>query len=303
MNWQAISFDWNQIRAFLATVEEGSLSAAARALGQTQPTLGRQVAALEESLGVVLFERTGKALTLTPSGLELLDHVRAMGEAASRISLAASGQSQAVEGRVAISCTDVFAAYILPPLLHAIQQSAPGIEITVVAENALSDLLRREADIAIRHVRPEQPDLIARRLPDSEAFVYATPAYLDSLGRPLTNATLEQARLVSIGDSAQMRAIFAAQGVTLSEENVRLTSTSGIAGWEMVRHGLGIMPMERRVAEACGGLESVFPDMAPIPVPIWLTTHRELHTSRRIRLTYDLLYDQLSALLRAGRRP
>ena len=107
MEWQSVAFDWNQVRAFLVTAEEGSFSAAARALGLTQPTLGRQVAALEDYLGVTLFERLGRSLSLTQSGLELLDHVRAMGDAASRISLTASGQSQRIEGQVCITATDV----------------------------------------------------------------------------------------------------------------------------------------------------------------------------------------------------
>ena len=108
MKWQTVSFDWNQARAFLVTVEEGSLTAAARALGLTQPTLGRQVAALEDSLGVTLFDRVGRSLRLTPSGLELLDHVRSMGDAAGRVSLTASGQSQTVEGQVCITASDLF---------------------------------------------------------------------------------------------------------------------------------------------------------------------------------------------------
>src|SRR3954469_2836595 len=97
MDWRSVKFDWNRARAFLVTAEEGSLSAAARALGMAQPTLGRQVSALEEELGVVLFERIGRGLTLTAGGLDLLDHVRTMGEAANRVSLTASGQSQTIE--------------------------------------------------------------------------------------------------------------------------------------------------------------------------------------------------------------
>ena len=135
MNWQSISFDWNQARAFLATAEEGSLSAAARALGQTQPTLGRQVSALEEDLGVTLFERAGRSLSLTQSGLELLDYFRAMGDAAGRISLAASGRSQAIEGHVSITATNVMATYHLPAVLKQLREIAPGIEIDVVASN------------------------------------------------------------------------------------------------------------------------------------------------------------------------
>ena len=109
MNWSDIAFDWNQVRAFLATYQEGSLSAAARALSQTQPTLSRQVTALEQSLGVTLFERGHRKVRLTAAGLELIEHARAMAEAANRVSLAASGQSQAVEGRVCITATEMLA--------------------------------------------------------------------------------------------------------------------------------------------------------------------------------------------------
>ena len=122
MNWQSISFDWNQVRAFLVTAEEGSFSAAARALGLTQPTLGRQVAALEGHLGVTLFERVGRSLSLTQSGLELLDHVREMGDAAGRISLTASGQSQRIEGQVCITATDVVSIYLLPDALKQLRK-------------------------------------------------------------------------------------------------------------------------------------------------------------------------------------
>ena len=114
MNWASLGFDWNQARAFLVTAEEGSFSAAARALGLTQPTLGRQVAGLEEALDVVLFERIGRRLELTPAGRDVLDHFRAMGEAALSASLAATGRSEAVSGEVAVSVTDIFASYTMP---------------------------------------------------------------------------------------------------------------------------------------------------------------------------------------------
>ena len=117
MDWRAVKFDWNKARAFLVTAEEGSISAAARALGMAQPTLGRQVDGLEQELGVVLFERVGRGLTLTPSGMELLEHVRGMGEAAGRVSLAALGQSQALDGCISISASETYAAVLLPPII------------------------------------------------------------------------------------------------------------------------------------------------------------------------------------------
>ena len=157
MDWRSVTFDWNRARAFLVTAEEGSLSAAARALDMTQPTLGRQVTALEQELGVALFERGARGLELTPSGLDLLEHVRAMGEAANSLSLTASGQATAVEGNICITATEVMAAFILPPIIEKLRRLEPGITVELVASNSTSDLKRREADIAIRSFRPTQP--------------------------------------------------------------------------------------------------------------------------------------------------
>ena len=153
-----ISFDWNRARAFLITAEEGSFSAAARALRSTQPTVGRQVAGLEEELGVTLFERVGTRLELTVSGLELLEHVRAMGDAANRTSLVATGQSESVEGNVSITASEAIAAFLLPPILEKLRRSHPGITLELVISNEARDLHRREADIAIRNFEPEHPD-------------------------------------------------------------------------------------------------------------------------------------------------
>jgi len=147
MTQRTNSFDWNQARAFLATAEEGSLSAAARVLGQRQPTLSRQVARLEEDLGVMLFERIGRRLMLTQPGIELLEHFKAMGAAADLVTLTASGQSQAIEGQVSITATDFMATYRLPRVLSRIRDVAPGIKISVSTSNEVRDLMRREADI------------------------------------------------------------------------------------------------------------------------------------------------------------
>ena len=133
MDWRSVKFDWNRARAFLVTAEEGSLSAAARALGMTQPTLSRQVDALEDELRLVLFERAGRGLVLTPSGLELLDHVRGMGEAASRVSRAASGQSQTIEGSISIAASEAYSAFLLPPIIEKLRRDYPGIFVEIVA--------------------------------------------------------------------------------------------------------------------------------------------------------------------------
>lgn len=289
MNWAAISFDWNQTRAFLATVEEGSLSAAARATGQTQPTLGRQVAALEEALGVVLFERVGRSLNLTTSGAHLLEHVREMGEAAQRLSLVASGQSQRIDGLVRISASDVMAVYHLPEIIADIRDLAPGIEIEVVAANDISDLQRRDADIALRHVRPDAPELIARKLRLDTARLYAAPAYLDRIGRPAEITDLHQFGFISYGNPAQMLVHLNALGLGLARENILYHSENGVAAWQMVRQGLGVGIMSEAVAALSPEVEPVLPDQVSVTFSTWLVSHRELQTSARFRLVYDAL--------------
>ncbi|MEQ8901365.1 MAG: LysR family transcriptional regulator [Roseovarius sp.] len=289
MNWPAMHFDWNQIRAFLATVEEGSLSAAARALGQSQPTLSRQISALEADLGIALFERVGRGLEITPSGLDLVEHVRAMGDAATRISLAASGRNHAIAGKVRITASDALAAHVLPPALAHIRAKAPGIELEIVATNALSDLRRREADIALRHQRPTEPDLIARLIHTSRASLYAAPSYLARIGTPVTAQDLADADFIGFDGSDRLLDGLTAIGIPATQASFPLKSESGTVAWEMVRKGLGIGVMMDEVAAACPDVMRVLPDLPGFEIPVWLTTHRELHTSRRIRLVYDAL--------------
>lgn len=292
--WQTINFDWNQARAFLVTAEEGSLSAAGRALGLTQPTLGRQVAALEENLGVTLFERVGRSLSLTEAGLDLLNHVKAMGEAAGQVSLAASGQSQAVEGTVVVTASDLLSAYFLPPVLDALREQAPGISIELLASNEIRDLKRREADIAIRHVRPEQPDLIARQVPGTSGHFYAAPAYLARHGRPETVDDLASAVFVGAGDVTSYLKAIAPVGLPVTRDNIKYVSNSGIVAWEMVKQGLGMCIMTNDLAALTPEVEQVLPDFPAMPVPTWLVTHRELRTNRRIRVVFDFLGDALA---------
>jgi len=289
MNWQAITFDWNQVRAFLATAEEGSLSAGARALGLAQPTLGRQVAALEERLGVTLFERVGRGVALTQAGRDLLDHVRAMGEAAHRIALVAAGRAEAVAGKVCISAADTVAAYVLPGVLADLREAAPEIEIEILATNSLSDLLHREADIAIRHVRPEEPDLVARLVREGAGGIYAAQSFLRRYGRPRVPADLTPLPFVGMASPERMAAELSRIGLPVSPRNFGLYCENMAVACEMVRRGLGVGVMSDDIASQMPEVERLLPDMPPIPVPLWLVTHRELRTSRRIRVVFDHL--------------
>lgn len=289
MNWQAVTFDWNHARAFLATAEEGSLSAAARVLGQTQPTVGRQVAALEEELEIRLFERVGRGLELTEAGRGLMAHVAAMRDAAQRVNLSAVGQSNTVEGRVAITASAIFSGYHLPPILAELQRQAPKLSIEVIADDALRNIQRREADIAIRHVRPEAPELIARKVLDASAHFIAASSYIQRRGQPAGFREFKEHDFVAYGDPQDFIAYLKPLGIDLGPENFRLSSEDSMVGWEFVKAGLGISVMDDVLVDATPGIERLLPGSDPFEFPIWLTTHRELHTSRKIRLVFDLL--------------
>lgn len=294
MDWKSVKFDWNRARAFLVTAEEGSLSAAARALGMAQPTLGRQVAALEQELDVVLFNRVGTGLVLTPGGLELLDQVRVMGDAANRMSLAASGQSNDIEGSICISASEVDATFRLPPIIAKLRKMEPGIDVEIVASNAPSDLGRREADIAIRNFRPTQPELIAKKIKDLSARLYATPGYLKSIGVPTTTADLNQAEFISFDSTGGLIKALNQRGLNLSSKNFPLMSENYIVHWELVKQGLGIGIMPEDIGDAEPLVRQVLEELQPIIFPMWITAHRELKTSRRVRMVFDLLAAELS---------
>lgn len=296
MNWDDIAFDWNQVRAFFAASEEGSLSAAARALHQTQPTLSRQVTGLEQSLGVTLFERGHRKLRLTVAGLELLEHVRAMAEAANRVSLAASGQSQAIEGRVRITASEMLATYYLPPMLRKLREQAPGVVVEVVASDEVRDLIRREADIAIRHGQPTQPDLIARRIGFLRGRIYAARRLLDEVGMPRSFADLSDQDFVGIDNTEALIAGLAEQGLELRLDQFRVHAASGNCMLQLIREGLGFGFLPMDTGSLFDDLVCVLPELFDPEIPVWLVSHRELHTSRRIRVVYDLLAEELGTL-------
>lgn len=294
MNWQTIDFDWNRARALLATAEEGSYSGAARALGTTQPTIGRQVAALEEELGVTLVQRVGRGLELTEAGLDLIEHVRAMGEAASRVSLAATGRSRSLEGLVRITASESFCAFLLPPALARIRELHPRIELELVATDEVRDLRKREADIALRNFRPTDPELTARKVCEHPAWLYGTPAYLERIGPLASAADLARADLLLMDRGEGMVAHLRALGVPLEADGIPLVVRDHLVQWALCRAGLGLCFMMQEVGDADPTVVRIPEVLPPLPVPVWLTTHRAIHTSRRLRAVFDLLAAELT---------
>ncbi|MBX2796211.1 MAG: LysR family transcriptional regulator [Myxococcales bacterium] len=294
MDWRSIGFDWNRARAFLVTAEEGSFSAAARALGMAQPTIGRQVAALEQELGVLLFERVGASLELTEAGLGLVEHVRVMADAANRVSLSATGQATSIEGTVCITASELVTAFLLAGPLVELRVQHPSIEIELVASNQVRDLQRREADIAIRNVAPTRPDLIARNVGARRARAYASPAYVARVGDPGTPEGLENAELFGFADKNVMIEVLAGLGVALTPDNFSIVVDNHLVQWELTKAGLGICFAMEEVGDAEPRVQRVLTELPPLPVPMWLTAHRELRTSRRIRVVFDLLAQALT---------
>ena len=286
---RALRFDWNNTRAFLVTAETGSLSAAARALGMGQPTLSRQVAALEAELGVALFDRVPRGLRLTEAGLRLVAHARAMGAAAERVSLAATGQAQTLEGNVAITASELVAAYLLPPALAVLRARAPGLTLEIIAANEARDLRRREADIALRSFRPDQPDLVARKLRDVEVGLYATPGHAAQLADPDDPAALARATFIGYDNGPALARALAAIGLEVAPDRFRLISPSHLVAWEMVRAGLGIGIMSVPIADRDPGVTRLGRGLKPLTWPLWLCAHAELRSSARIRMVFDTL--------------
>ncbi|MCF2946511.1 LysR family transcriptional regulator [Paraglaciecola aquimarina] len=294
MNWKSIKFDWNHTRAFLVTAEEGTLSAAAKALGMTQPTLSRQVAALEAETNTTLFERVGQRLVLTDSGVELLEHARTMGSAAMQFSLAATGQSQQIEGTVVISAGELDAVFRLPKVIAKLRNIEPGINIEVVVTNEASDLKRREADIAIRNFRPTQQDLIAKKLADEVIWLYGTRDYVQQLPALSQPTELAGVQIIGFDQSDAISEILKPKGWSLSKQNFQLITSFQLLQFELCKEGLGLIFFPENMADKQPKLVRAFEHIGPaMELPIWLVCHQELRTNLRVRRVFDFLGSEL----------
>jgi len=288
------TFDWSLIRSFLAVLDQGSLMGAARVLHASQPTVGRHIADLECQWKVVLFERTGRGLVPTTTALKLAPAARSMEAGANQVARTLTGvQTQSV-GSVRITASVPVAVYLLPPVLSRMHQTLPDVQVDLVSSNQISNLLRREADIAIRMVRPEQGSLVARKIGDVELGAYAHRSYLSRCGTPLAPMELLQHALIgSDADTAILQG-FAAMGYPAEREMFVLRSDDFIVQWQAVRAGMGIGFVADYMARTDPDVVAVLPRLLKIPpLPMWLAVHREIHTNPRIRAVYDFLADAL----------
>lgn len=290
-------FNWSLIRSFLAALDQGSLMGAARALGLHQPTLGRHIGELEAQLGLTLFERTGRGLVPTPDALRLAESARGMAAAADQLARRASGAQHGLQGTVRLSASQPVACTLLPPVLVQLRAALPEVQIELVVSNAVSNLLQRDADIAIRLVRPDQGSLVSRRVGQAAIGAYAHRDYLRRRGTPRQPADLLQHELIGNDRQTDIVRGFAALGHAVTREHFALRTDDLIAHEALVRAGAGIGFLTRYVARQHAELVPLLPTLPIPPLPMWLAVHREIRSNPRVRAVWDYLAASLPGAL------
>lgn len=294
------NFDWALVKSFLAVLDAGSLMGAARRLNAQQPTLSRHVAELESQLGAPLFERTGRGVTPTALALAIADSARQMQAGADAMAQRLAGRAAATGGTVRITTSQVAAAWLLPSVLAGLQQSEPGIQVELVASNQLSNLLRREADIAVRMVRPVQSTLIARKLADLPIVAAAHRDYLARAGTPRSPADLPRHRLIGYDRDDTIERGFAKLGFPLPREAFALRTDDQVAYGRLVAAGAGIGFVARYNLAHWPGVQALLPTLRIPPLPCWLAVHREIRGNPAVRRVYDFLAVAIPAALAAA---
>ena len=296
--------DWALWRSFAAVVADGSLSAAARRIGYSQPTLGRHIEALEQQLGLTLFDRTLQGLKPTETALRLYQSVAAAEAKLAEAALVAEGSTGALEGTVRITASTVVTHYVLPALLRPIRDEFPAIAVEIVPSDSIENLLLRESDIAIRMFRPTQLELIAKKIGELPIVATAHASYLGAHGTPATTDELAGHSLIGMDKSDLITSAAKTLGFDLKRTDFALRTDSQTGAWELLKAGLGIGFAQSGLVADTPGMRVLLPMIRVPPLEVWLTTHRELFLSPRIRAIYDRLAAGLAGYIaRTSRAP
>ena len=293
MDESDISADWSLVQSFLAVAETGSLSAAARQLGRSQPTLGRQIQTFEKRLNAQLFERHARGLKLSSTGQDLLPMARDMRVAMETMSLTAAGQVQAIEGTVRITASVFASHYVLPPILAHIRSQEPSISIVLVPSDTAENLLFREADIAVRMYRPTQMDIVTRHITSIDMGIFAAHSYLAQAGRPSTVDALLDHDLVGFETNDLIVRTMRGLGWAIGHEDFAVRTDNQSAYWELVRAGCGIGFTQRAVGIVDPLVEELKFDVEIPPLDVWLAAHQAMRQTPRIRRVWDMLAEGL----------
>lgn len=285
--------EWTTLRDFVAVAEAGSLSAAARALGSSQPTIGRRIDQLERQLNAVLFNRTAQGLTLTQTGEQVLTYAQRMADEAFAIERIAKGSNQRLEGSVRITLTDMMGNQWLPTKLPEFYQRYPGLCLEVVVNNRALDLIKREADIAVRFARPQQLDLVARRSVQLNYGLYASANYLNRIGRPQHIRDFKQHYFVSYDEAILRNASLKRVEKLIGLERILHRSTSNAGVLAAIKQGVGLGIAGCYFADQEPQLERLLPRQFNYSFEVWVVTHADIYKSARIKAVFDFLIEKL----------
>lgn len=291
------SLDWSLVQAFLAVAETGSLSAAARELGTSQPTLGRQIKAIETQLTAELFYRQPRGFALTQTGADLVGPAKAMRDAVQQIALTAAGQQARLEGTVRITASVATSAMHLPSIIARIRKLEPQIAIELVPSDDTSNLLYREADIAVRMYRPTQLELVTQHIGDIELGVFAARSYLAERGILRSFADLKDHDFVGYDTLPHIIEGMAEVGIQVDRDTFKVRCDDHIAYWELVRAGCGIGFAQSKIGRADPMVQEIMKDVVIPPLPIWLTAHEAMRQTPRVRRVWELLAEGLKPLV------
>lgn len=280
---------WELYRTLLEVLRAGSLSGAARALGLTQPTVGRHIETLEQALGQTLFIRTQQGLSPTESALALRPYAEALESTCAALLRAAASQGEGVRGTVRISASEVIAVEVLPSILSRLHANYPELAIELVASNRMDDLLQREADIAVRMVRPSQAVLVARQLGQIELGLYGHQDYLARRGTPASLEELAGHSLIGFDKKTAFVRSAIRQMPWISRELFALRSDSDLAGMAALRAGFGLGMCQVGLARGNPDLLRLFPQQVSFAMDCWLVMHEDLRNSPRCRAAFDAL--------------
>jgi len=292
---------WELYRSFLGVLKEGSLSGAARTLDITQPTVGRHVAALEQALGVVLFTRSQLGLMPTELALALRPYAEAMESTAASLERAASSQGEGVRGVVRVSASEVIGVEVLPPIVARLRDRHPDLKIELVLTSRLQDLLKREADIAVRMTQPRQEQLVARRVAQIEVGMHATSEYLRRHGTPRKVRDLENHSVIGYDQPTHFIRRVGKSLHGLDRNSFSLRADSDLAQLALIRSGAGIGFCQVMLARRDASLRRVLAKSFSLQLETWITMHEDLRNSPRCRATFDALVEGMQEYAAAPR--
>jgi DNA-binding transcriptional LysR family regulator len=285
--------DWALYRSFLEVMRDGSLSGAARRLATTQPTIGRHIATLESDLNLSLFTRSQRGLHPTEAALDLLPHAEAMAAAADALGRAASGDAAADHGAVRVTASDIVGCEVLPPILAGFRRRHPAVTLELFLTNRNQDLLRRDADIAVRMVRPKQKALLARRIGDVTLGLYAHESYIAAFGAPTSIAELAAHCVIGFDQDDRSFRSVGPDAAAFTREQFGFRCDNDLAQLAALRAGVGIGGCQTKIAARMPELVRILPDSIEFKLEMWLAMHEDLKATRRVRLLFDYLGDTL----------